>query len=384
MLRCTQTIEKTGLLILILIICCLLGCRSNKEVPACITIEAGKAMKNDLIPAIEIESVIKPETNDTILIGSITRLEFYSGRYFVFDRVCSKSLYIFNSDGRLHAKTKHGNGPGEIIAPWDFFIDKERSRIIIWDQSTFKMMTFDMNLKYISDELHASLAIRNFKLINKDTAFVFAQGPVVEEFNNNWNAVSYNYLMYSGNFGKVFKKISPTPRELIQLTLNSPIYSDSSGIVFVAPLDNHIYKLADNNVIPEYYLEFGKYACSDEEIANGPSSFFPMVSAGQRVSSLDYVFENDQYLVVSFCFIDNWAFIIYSKQNNKTYYSNNMFKNNIMPKCVLQGLAGDSFIATVDPEDFINYSNSGKTVDERVSTTGLSDNPYLIVFSIGN
>ena len=68
------------------------------------------------------------------------------------------------------------------------------------------MMTYNMKLEFISDEMHGTMTIRNFKLINEDTAFVFAQSPVIGELKNNSNPVSYNYLMYSDNFGIVRAK----------------------------------------------------------------------------------------------------------------------------------------------------------------------------------
>jgi hypothetical protein len=373
--------EKFSILILgfsmFFIVCCKSGIRSSNL----LSINAKDAMGNGICPSVRIKSIVNLETNDSILIGSVTRMEFCSEKYFIFDRDYSKALFIFNSEGKFIAKTKYGRGPGEILAPWDFFIDNQNSHILIWDQAIFRMIVYDMNLKFISNESHLDLAIRNFKFIDTDTAFVFAQSPVIAEIKENTKPICYNYLIYTDNFNKVTQKISPTLSELVPLTLNSPI-SFNNGIIYIAPLDYFVYKLKNNEVIPIYHLDFGTYQVSKDDVKKGIDFIFSKVRTGQKIGSLDYVFENEKYFAVSFFFKNRRQFIIYSKLSNKTYYSDNLFKNKLLPICLLQGIDGDNFIGVIDPTDFIKYTTTYKSIPAKTSLSKISDNPYLIVFNI--
>jgi hypothetical protein len=376
-------IIKIEVLIFGILLYILFGCKSENKSSDWLSIDVEEAMRNEICPEVSIKSIIKLETNDSILIGKVTSIEFFSGRYFVFDRDLSKALFIFNSEGRFIAKTKYGKGPGEILAPWDFYIDKQKSQLLIWDQATFKMMVFDMNLNFVSAESHRLLAIRNFEFLGEDTAFVFAQSSIISEIKENTKSISYNYLVFTNNFNKVIQKISPELPGLVPISLNSPI-SNNNGILFIEPYNYFIYKLHNKSkVLPIYYLDFGKYSLSKDDIKRGLEWVSSKAMAGQKVISLDYILDNKRYMAVSFFYKTNYQCIIYSKFNNLTYHSSILFKNSILQICFLKGLSENSFIGVASPEDFIKYSSDNKKM-EKILMPKLSDNPYLIVFSIND
>ena len=77
-------------------------------------------------------SVIPLETNDSCLIGGISKLEFYDGKIFVLDKMHSARLYVFDTQGEYKfAIGKRGSGPNEYMQINDFSIDKEKNLIYV-------------------------------------------------------------------------------------------------------------------------------------------------------------------------------------------------------------------------------------------------------------
>ena len=90
-------------------------------------------------------SVIPLETNDSCLIGGISKLEFYGGKIFVLDKMHSARLYVFDTQGEYKfAIGKRGSGPNEYMQINDFSIDKEKNLIyVLCDKK--KLFTYSLS-----------------------------------------------------------------------------------------------------------------------------------------------------------------------------------------------------------------------------------------------
>ena len=90
-------------------------------------------------------SVIPLETNDSCLIGGISKLEFYDGKIFVLDKMHSARLYVFDTQGEYKfAIGKRGSGPNEYMQINDFSIDKEKNLIyVLCDKK--KLFTYSLS-----------------------------------------------------------------------------------------------------------------------------------------------------------------------------------------------------------------------------------------------
>jgi hypothetical protein len=139
----------------------------------------------------------------------------------------------------------------------------------------------------------------------------------------------------------------------------------------------------DNNTSIEiiYYLDFGDYTVTENDMQNGLNYTFTKVRAGERIGSLDYVFDNEKYFVTSFFRRNMFDFVIYSKVKNEIYYSKNLFENGLLPICSIQGLNENEFIGLVNPKDLIAFLKNSNTPDLQF-IPDIFDNQYLILFDI--
>ena len=74
------------------------------------------------------------ETNDEVLVGDVDKVLVYQNNIYVLDCVDAKGLFVFDKEGRFIRKIgRMGGGPGEYTAIYDFTIDTDNNKIILFD-----------------------------------------------------------------------------------------------------------------------------------------------------------------------------------------------------------------------------------------------------------
>jgi hypothetical protein len=86
------------------------------------------------------------ETNKASIIGSIDKV-IVDGEYiFILDRTLSSTLFMFSKNGKYITKiTKIGEGPNEIIHPYDFDVDRKNKQVIVYDGILSKFVFLTIN-----------------------------------------------------------------------------------------------------------------------------------------------------------------------------------------------------------------------------------------------
>ncbi len=342
-----------------------------------ISIDLKKSKTKDI--TVNFNSVIKLETSDSSLIGEVTKVIINNNRIYILDRKISKSLFAFNSNGKFIKKTKIGRGPGECSAPWDFWVDSVSKKVILWDQSTFKILEYDMNLNHIYSKHYKAISLMNAEYINRDTLLVFGHITSKEKFGKT---SYFSYSIYADTSDKIISKILPTTQKLVSLSLDSPI-SKTDRIIFVAPFNNNVYGIIKNKEKKIYKLDFGKLSVTDEDIKKGINHVFMNAGQGNKITSIDNLHENNQYLTFTFFYRNRVNFIIHSKTDNKNYYSKNFFDEKKLPQCIIKGIKSDGiFIALSDAEEMKKFDFSKTNLKKTDIMTGELDNPSILLFSI--
>lgn len=100
-------------------------------------------------------SLIALETLEDNLILDPTLVKFSGKHIYILDRFSpSKSLYVFNHDGKYVGKVGcRGEGPGEYIMPHQFVVNEETNRLYLRDMASnsvlaYSLETFDFVEKY--------------------------------------------------------------------------------------------------------------------------------------------------------------------------------------------------------------------------------------------
>lgn len=129
-------------------------------------------------------SFIKLETTEQCLIGRISKLLFLNDILIIQDKKTA-SIFLFDKNGKYMNSISHrGNGPGEYINLTRVMVDSDNQQIIIYDDSSKKMIFYNITGEFIRE-------------INQ-----FCEGTVIRDIINLPNG---NFLCYCHDYSDGFK-----------------------------------------------------------------------------------------------------------------------------------------------------------------------------------
>jgi len=335
------------------------------------------------VPNVRIKSIIELETNDSCLIGEISKISIIPKSIIILDKFKSRGLFVFNSEGKFVSRTNIGRGPGEISDPWDFIIDKQNQTIIVWESSNFSMMEYDYNLNFKKTEKYPGLFLHSMEIIDNEHILVSSQSnPYLPQKDGDGKFLPYNYFIYKKGFSELVNKLLPTKAEFCGFSPDVPICS-TNRILFLNSLDFNIYSL--NNYKPQiiYKMDFGKLTLTESDMNKGRSYILDQIRNGNKVGFFDNLFENEQFLSFSFGRWTKNHFYIYSKKTEMNYFSENIFRKKVLPKCLIKGILNDgTFIAIVNAQDLKDFLPENNTYNINLQAISEFSNNYILYFSI--
>lgn len=346
----------------------IIGCSSNKLDNKIIKIELDQNVKSNI--KAYAESVIKLETSQKALIGDIWKIEFFDNKLYILDIFYSKALFVFSIDGKFISRTILGHGPGEVMNPFSFYIDKKNSKIMLWDQALSSMFVYDLNLKYLGSQKY-DILVRDFAKLGEDTFLLMSYKLVniIDKSNLNKSKLT-TYSLYTNNFKKAIGHFLPVGIDAEGQVTGHPI-SQFRQTLLIKPWDFTIYKIDNSEAKILYTLDFGKFSFKDSEQENSNDSKWEKVKKGNRIGSLFNLTESENFLTFAVYFRKKATTILYSKKSNNAIQLNSFFNDNSFPECIIGSVVEN------DTDVFI-----GIVKDRKFGKSNSNDNPILLFIKI--
>lgn len=198
------------------------------------------------------------ETNSQSLIGSIDKIEYFQGNYFILDASKAKALFCFDSTGLFKFKIdKVGKGPGEFFIPLDFNIDPRTRSIKIMDPGNRKILEYSIDGELIN-EFQLEDELKSFYVIDSDIYAMHIDGR-----NSDWEMSNLLKLWDKNSKEYTIEGVSELGR-----TDTYPIKNEFSkfegNILFMHAWTDTIYKVTNASISPIYILDFGQERISRE------------------------------------------------------------------------------------------------------------------------
>jgi len=343
--------------------------------------------------------LIKLETNPDCFISNIATLKVDDDRIFVFD-VWLGIVFIFSQDGHFIDKIgRKGKGPGEMITPRGFTLDKLNKQIEILDASGKKMFIFDYNGNYI--KTYNSVFVLGFeKLTNSSYIGYSYNGPF---FGEGEHILSELAIFDSkGRISKEFKDIRTIPRSVSMIT-HSNLFLEKNGNAFIVPIfENSLFRVDQSQNI-ERICDFIFDTKIPAGIFKEPADVYSVIKEYSRkkcpylINGLNVVNDN-----VNFTFT-------YNRQNYHTFWKLNTnnaitvetknFNNDLalVESLGFRGTFSEGIVDVVEAIDFIDCYTKAIEEDKELSviqpagmkdtlstlfkSTSPNDNPILIFYT---
>lgn len=184
--------------------------------------------------------VIKLETKENSLMAIITKIHITSKLIFICDQTTNR-FFIFNRNGQLKKSiTFTGRGPNEFLKLGDFCINESDSLIYIYDDMQMKLITYDFDLKIISE---VKIPFYAMSVSYHDNKFFFFTG-LMEQQEPKYQ---YELLILNKEF-KIIEKLLPYPGffNAIRGHIMAPINNYDGNYIYWNNFDNLIFQLNKN------------------------------------------------------------------------------------------------------------------------------------------
>ncbi len=218
-------------------------------------IDVGKVFsENKLIKLSDVVDKVKYiplESNKECLIGNVSKVFFSKNRIFVLDSWHSKTLFVFDKDGKYINKIgKVGRGPGEYMLPLDFEVDESRKKVFIMDLPMERLNEYNIKGDYI----------RSYNIKEKAPLFKFINKSRCAFYSIYSSDVSKQYFLNIKNINNNSAKRYFEHDKLIYNNEKPEMcfcqYNDS--IFYLPYTGNEIYRLGEDEPYVRYKFHFGK------------------------------------------------------------------------------------------------------------------------------
>lgn len=343
----------------------------NENKPSTIEIDIDQT-DSELNPIIVIKSFSPVESDKYSYFGDIEKMEYFQGKFYLFDPITSMALFVFSNDGKFLNKTKIGEGPTEIELPTAFFIDKFERNIAVYDMAGF-LNTYSLDLNFISKKRYTNdLPINDFEKVNNtDTLVISHQG--IDDLYTIWSS---NKKLNNKSFIKDFNYngVQSLSRHI----------STSNKTFLVAPFDYHVYNYDDGEISKEIYFDFGnKKTTQDDIIKHGISGCWRLIRSGERVSSITEIATNSDFLLFHVYYRNEAIFYVYSFNKGILYNLNHYFENGLLPKSRIRGITNEGlFFATVQSDELAQFKNLNKSQLPLDLIMDKNEDLYIMTFTL--
>ena len=355
------------------------SCSRIEQENGILNIEIDEAERPKLI--IDIKEIIPLGTLSNVLSGKISKVEYFNHHYYFFDTFADHSLLVFDDEGNFLRKTKRGKGPGEVIRPDGFTINKADSVVLLYDTPQRSSLIFDLDLNLIKYERYEDLFILyDFYHIGRDSFLIFHHFSTTNPPNRNREVC--NYSLFTQNFKKQDLLDIPLTDNKHITSARSPVSITDSEVLFVTPWNNNIYELKNGNAKVWRKLDFGRYTIPNEDLRTLPHlKLRDMMNQGSGVAQIHGVFKTDDFIVLTFWFKTSTRVLFQSLNDNISYYLNDSFDSHTIPELTIYGVKDDgTFYGLIEPGKLIKFQKeTGLFRDIIVRPV---DNPLLVLFSV--
>lgn len=332
---------------------------------------------------IENIDYIPLETNKKCILGEITKIKFCNNKFLIFDRI-TNSILIFSKNGRFEQKIANlGKGPGEYNKISDFDVNEKLNEIIIFSDLPQKIIKYSFSGKYIS-EFQTSFYSRHFSLLpNNNFAFYL-------EYMDNSKRIKKEFnLIICDSIGKIKHGYFPyDSKKLSNFFYKSSLhfFGFDTKRHFVGDLNDTLYSISDNKIIPKYFFDFMDYSFDQniiETSVDDQNNYFKSKS----YAFIYNIFDTEDILITNFIYKSSLFYNFFFKRSGKNIVCQSPKSGkNLLGNLTLYEKG--QFIGYLDNMSILPFRSNIKQMEieeplkEIIHNWKESDNPIMVMYNL--
>lgn len=357
------------------------------------TIDIEKPISLSVEELVEDFDTIRLEASDHSLLADIRYIRIMNDKLYVTDKTES-TVFIFTIDGKYISKIcDQGQGPKEYLRISRLEVDPFNNRILITDGFSRKLFIYDETGKQ-SEVIQMDFFPTRFVSDKSQRRMHLNSGSIMLDLSRNEISNTHNILIIDreGNTKDSFLK-DKTPQRINITNGASTSYTDNGELLYMPVLSNIIYRIHENEALPEFELVPRNNSVLTDE--DKKEIFYTF----EKENVTEY--EDNGHFLSFGCFLKSDDIIVLSSGWNKslrTFYSTKSkkaftyepkkMKGNEYMQDILysfpQAATGETFYISIDPI-LMEYATpqlpEGKLKTFFESFTE-DDNPCIIAYRI--
>lgn len=299
----------------ILLACCLCGCKSHKadimeyenEMTQTLQIDVSQQEMLDIKPFVKSYEYLPLEINQECIIGEVNKIVHTAGRYYILDRRQQKRIYVFDEEGKfLMPIGRRGRGPGEYTHPTDFYVTE--SAVVVYDMYSHKLNYYDLVGEYIKSET-LQYKINEVEYCASDGGLYVVAGDnrdvaeikdheILKLSDDKSVSAAYYHNKYSMNY-----------------SVEYDLHNCNGEIIYAKPLRSGVFGVDESGCYLKYKFDITPSALpvSIEEVCNGDYARFRDRFADSYAYFNGHYWECDNYVGVGITYCNLPYMSIYDK-----------------------------------------------------------------------
>lgn len=317
--------------------------------------------------------LIKLASADSVVVGEVSKLKFFEGKFYILDRKALKGIFVFNKDGSFVRKfSVAGKGPGEALDIVDF--DIQDNKIYLLDLAAKKQLIYQLNGEFINE----------IKLPNRYLQFEFLEDNTILYLKEQGNKTdkAEGKIVLTDIEGKTTQEF--LFRQNVDGNLRLPmVFSKYKNTVLYWEIFNDtIYRYQDAGFKTAYEVNFGDKKIPKKvmdlplmerltELNNSPALYAGII---------DNCLECDKYLLFNFKTNGETYSAVYDKEKKTctTVKNFEVEEFNIKVNAIQYKLDQSSFASVIYPSQMRWLNGDGKLKN----TINEFDNPLILLMTL--
>ncbi|KYG82881.1 6-bladed beta-propeller [Roseivirga echinicomitans] len=239
-------------------------------------------------------SEIKLELTDSSTLGPIDKVIIHKGKIYVLDIRVTKSLYIFNLEGKILRRIHSiGEAEGQFYLPFDFNINQFSDEINILDVRQRRMLNYSLDGDF-KNQHKINGQISDFASLNKDR-FVFHMDG---RQNDPTERKEFLQVANKSNDSTFLSGVSEYGSTDYVKIFNSLTFSNKR-LLYMQSMHDSIYVVTENEIKPIYSIDFNGHGIPSDIKRKDPMDLRQALITGDYYIVSGNLFESNKLLTFS-------------------------------------------------------------------------------------
>ncbi len=280
--------------VIIAVLIVFFSCENKPEKQGDLIVFENATEYNKNIITFESARFVKLDNNKDAFLGENVKMKIYNDEIYLMEMKNQKVLFHFDSNGNFINKIgQKGKGPEEYLNLFDFSIRNDTIFLLVQNDKSF-IYSYLLNGNF-SKKIEIPQRSANFELLPDDNFLI----------NSQYSYGSEKRLFIMSETGEELKGFLPKKKDLPTgfIDPGNGLFQSEEALLFCEVYNDTIYSFENNELIPQYIIDFGPLTNSDIDVTkvfNMDNIEYFLALSKRGISAIRKCYETRDYVFINY------------------------------------------------------------------------------------